>query len=320
MAAEFIYERAPYPSCHASTIVESQPGKFLAAWFGGSREGADDVAIWLSRYDGRWSEPEKVADERGKPCWNPVLFRERKSGEIQLYYKAGPSPQTWSGFCRTSADGGKTFGEPRILPAGLLGPIKNKPVQLEDGVILAPTSVESYRNWACWVERSADGGKSWTKHGPIFHPEHADGIIQPSILRDFRRFAFSAGPQHASDRADLPFAQPRRRFDLEPGRSRRGIAEPEFGHRRRHIGRWPPGVGLQPDAHRSFAAGACPGRSRRPRIQDGAHAGIRTGRILVSRRHPGLGRQRADHLHVETPENSSPVVHAGRAGPSRLIR
>lgn len=183
MAAEFIYERAPYPSCHASTIVESQPGKFLAAWFGGSREGADDVAIWLARYDGRWSEPEKIAEERGKPCWNPVLFRERKSGEIQLYYKAGPSPQTWSGFCRTSADDGKTFGEPRILPAGLLGPIKNKPVQLEDGVILAPTSVESYRNWACWVERSADGGRSWTKHGPIFHLEHADGIIQPSILR-----------------------------------------------------------------------------------------------------------------------------------------
>ncbi|HVC96489.1 MAG TPA: sialidase family protein [Pirellulales bacterium] len=183
MTAEFIYEKAPFPSCHASTIVEAEPGRFLAAWFGGSREGADDVAIWLSRYDGRWSEPEKIADEPGKPCWNPVLFRRRKSGEIQLYYKAGPSPDTWSGFVRTSADGGHTFGVSRILPAGLLGPIKNKPLELDDGTILAPTSVESYRAWACWVERSGDGGKTWTKHGPIFHPEHAEGIIQPSILR-----------------------------------------------------------------------------------------------------------------------------------------
>lgn len=183
MTAEFIYERAPFPSCHASTIVEAEPGKFLAAWFGGSREGADDVAIWLARHDGRWSAPEKVAEERGRPCWNPVLFRERGSGEIQLYYKAGPSPSTWSGFYKGSTDGGKTFGESRILPAGLLGPIKNKPVQLDDGSILAPSSVESYRAWACWVERSVDGGKTWTKHGPIAHPEHAEGVIQPSILR-----------------------------------------------------------------------------------------------------------------------------------------
>jgi len=183
MTAEFIYEKAPFPSCHASTIVEAEPGRFLAAWFGGSREGADDVAIWLSRYDGRWTVPEKIADEPGKPCWNPVLFRQRKSGEIQLYFKAGPSPDTWSGFVRTSADGGWTFGETRILPAGLLGPIKNKPVELDDGTILSPTSVESYRAWACWVERSTDDGKTWTKHGPIFHPQHAEGIIQPSILR-----------------------------------------------------------------------------------------------------------------------------------------
>jgi predicted neuraminidase len=183
MTSQFIFERASFPSCHASTIVEAEPGRFLAAWFGGAREGADDVAIWLSRFDGRWSEPEKTADEPGMPCWNPVLFRERSTAEVQLYYKAGPSPDSWSGFVRTSADAGRTFGEPRILPAGLLGPIKNKPVQLADGTILAPSSVESYRAWACWVERSTDGGRTWTKHGPITNPEHAEGIIQPSILR-----------------------------------------------------------------------------------------------------------------------------------------
>ena len=184
MSAEFIYESAPFPSCHASTIVETTPGNFLAAWFGGSKEGANDVCIYLSRRSsGTWSTPEKVAEDKESPCWNPVLFRERKTGEVTLFYKAGPSPSSWSGFYRRSTDNGATFGESYILPAGLLGPIKNKPIQLADGTILAPTSVESHQAWACWVERSTDNGRTWTRQGPIHHPRHPRGIIQPSILQ-----------------------------------------------------------------------------------------------------------------------------------------
>src|SRR3954454_13214479 len=80
--AEFVYDlsRAPTPSCHASTIAETKDG-LAAAWFGGLREGATDVGIWLARHDGtRWSDPVEVATgddpATGKrlPCWNPVLF------------------------------------------------------------------------------------------------------------------------------------------------------------------------------------------------------------------------------------------------------
>jgi len=182
MPAQFIYESAPFPSCHASTIVETAPGTFMAAWFGGTDEGAPDVAIWMARYEGSWSDVQKVAEEKGQPCWNPVLFKERASGEVQLYYKAGPSPERWSGYYRRSSDGGRSFADSYILPAGLLGPIKNKPVQLKDGTILSPTSVESYRTWSCWVERSTDRGRSWTRHGPIYHQENPYGVIQPTIL------------------------------------------------------------------------------------------------------------------------------------------
>ena len=185
MDRRFIFNVAPFNACHASTIVESEPDKYLAAWFAGTQEGAGDVRIWLSSSaDGvNWSQPDVVAQEPGMACWNPVLFRERKSGEIILYYKIGPSAQAWSGFFRRSKDAGKTWGESYIMPAGLIGPSKNKPLQLDDGTVLSPTSVESYRNWACWIDRSVDGCRNWTRHGPIYHPKTSQGVSQPALLK-----------------------------------------------------------------------------------------------------------------------------------------
>lgn len=177
-----IFETPPTPSCHASTIVEVERGRLLAAWFGGRAEGAADVRIWLARHDGRaWSRPEMVAEERGFPCWNPVLFLSR-AGTLSLFYKAGPNPMSWSGFVKRSRDGGRSWGDATILPAGLYGPIKNKPIQLADGAILAGTSVESHRAWTAWVERSTDDGRSWQRCGPIQVPMQPHGIIQPTLL------------------------------------------------------------------------------------------------------------------------------------------
>src|SRR5688500_17606052 len=61
--SEFIFETAPHPSCHASTIVEAQ-GDLLAAWFGGTHERHPDVGIWLARKpkSGKWSSPVEVAN------------------------------------------------------------------------------------------------------------------------------------------------------------------------------------------------------------------------------------------------------------------
>jgi len=97
--SEFIFETAPFPSCHASTIVESQNG-LVAAWFGGTGERNPDVGIWLSRFDaGKWTAPVEVANGVQSPtnrfaCWNPVLFQP-KQGPLLLFYKVGPSPAKW---------------------------------------------------------------------------------------------------------------------------------------------------------------------------------------------------------------------------------
>ena len=81
-----------------------------------------------------------------------------------------------------SFDGGETWSDAELLPAGILGPIKNKPIRLDDGTLVCGSSVESWHAWACWVELTKDGS-TWTKHGPIEVPDHPMGIIQPTMFQ-----------------------------------------------------------------------------------------------------------------------------------------
>jgi predicted neuraminidase len=190
VTSEFIYNSAPFPSAHASTIVETRSG-LVAAWFGGTREGAKDVGIWVSRRDGTtWTTPTEVAtgeqaDGTRHPCWNPVLFVDGPA--LTLFYKVGPTPRAWWGMKRTSRDDGKTWGAAERLPEGILGPIKNKAVRLEDGTIISPSSTESDEEpsrWRVHFERSSDGGKTWTivRPQPLVSAREFDAI-QPSILQ-----------------------------------------------------------------------------------------------------------------------------------------
>jgi len=184
MTSEFIFDTAPFFACHASTIAESK-GALVAAWFGGSGEGRPDVGIWLSRREGvLWTAPVEIADgvlspQKRYPCWNPVLFLP-KTGPLMLFYKVGPSPSAWWGMLKTSADGGITWSEARRLPDGILGPIKNKPVELAGGVMLCPSSTEN-GGWRVHFERTSDGGRTWLATPPVDNGlEFA--AIQPTLL------------------------------------------------------------------------------------------------------------------------------------------
>jgi predicted neuraminidase len=184
LKSEFIYETAPFPQCHASTIVETKAG-LVAAWFGGTHERHPDVGIWVSHLEGsKWTAPVEVANgvespTKRHPTWNPVLFQP-KTGPLMLFYKVGPSPSTWWGMLMTSDDAGKTWSAPRRLPDGILGPIKNKPVQLDSGDLLCPTSSE-HDGWRVHFERSSDLGKTWAPTPPLNDGKEI-GAIQPSIL------------------------------------------------------------------------------------------------------------------------------------------
>ena len=175
-----IFDKPPTPSCHASTVVEVEKGRLLAAWFGGKDEGAKDVQIYLSRFDGSaWSKPEIVGTEPGQPTWNPVLFRTAK-GTLYLWYKAGPKPDNWTGYVRTSADGGKSWSKPAMMPAGFYGPVRAKPIQVGE-TIFAGTSLESHNCWTPYVDISTDDGKTWMRSAP-FNVAGKFAQIQPALF------------------------------------------------------------------------------------------------------------------------------------------
>ncbi len=185
LKSEPIYTEAPFPQCHASTIVETKSG-LVVAWFGGTKEGNPDVGIWISRLrDGKWTPVVEVANgaETESPrvnCLNPVLFQV-PNGPLMLFYKTGK----WWAYVKRSTDDGVTWSKPERLYNGLFGPVKNKPVLLSDGSILSPTSTEfpspDGRMWRVQFERSADAGKSWQVIGPVNEGREIQAI-QPSIL------------------------------------------------------------------------------------------------------------------------------------------
>jgi predicted neuraminidase len=183
--SEFIFQTAPFPSCHASTIAETKSG-LVAAWFGGTAERNPDVCIYVARHENdHWTPPMQVADGVGfatnrLPTWNPVLFQP-KNGPLMLFYKVGPTPASWWGMMTTSLDDGKTWSKPRRLPEGILGPIKNKPVQLPNDDILCGSSTEGDGGWRVHFERTKDFGKTWTATAPVNDGKEI-GAIQPSIL------------------------------------------------------------------------------------------------------------------------------------------
>jgi len=190
----FVPGSQPFEQCHAATLVETAGGGLLAAWFGGTHEGHADVAIWLAHGQaGAWDTPVKIAAVPGVPLWNPVLFRDR-AGIIWLFYKIGPTIPAWTGAYIRSTDNGLTWSPPTLLPAGLLGPAKNKPLTLSNGEMLCGTSAETWQAWAAWVEISPDGGTSWQRFGPIafqdgyannvedaWQPDGFAGVIQPTV-------------------------------------------------------------------------------------------------------------------------------------------
>lgn len=203
---EFIAEEdRGFDSGHASTLVQMRDGNILTAWFGGSWEKGCDVALWIARrIQGAWEKPRKLVDVRGVAMWNPVLFQKEDGGVI-LFYKVGESISIWKTWFVETYDNGETFSTlQELVPgdeSGGRGPVKNKPIRLKDGTVLAPASLEG-SEWDAFVDISKDDCKTWeaSELVPVRrvstnniqmvdrpynkHYLYGKGIIQPTLWQD----------------------------------------------------------------------------------------------------------------------------------------
>ena len=188
---EFVYEKASFKECHASTICQTTRG-LVASWFGGSKEGKNDVGIWTSYHDGKkWTSPVQVAngvqnDGLRYPCWNPVLFQPPGDAPTLLFFKVGPNPREWWGEMMISYDRGRTFRERRRLPEGIDGPVRCKPLLLSNGTTLYCGSSTESDGWRVHFEsvRLVDGIPTgrWNRIGPINEASEFNAI-QPTFLK-----------------------------------------------------------------------------------------------------------------------------------------
>ena len=162
------------PSVHNATAVELSDGRLRAFWYGGSREGAQDVAIYSAVFDPRqsqWSEERVVVsrEDTGKDLrryirklGNPVASLDR-TGRLWLFY-VSVSVGGWSGSAvnvKISEDEGRSFGSAiRLMTSPFLNIstlVRGPTFHYTDGTFALPVYHEFLGKFSELVRLDAEG-------------------------------------------------------------------------------------------------------------------------------------------------------------------
>ncbi len=171
----------PTPSAHAATVAEilptdktrTQPVRLLAAWFGGSREGAADVSLYQSEWvagQRDWmparemlsrAQAEHQLGRNIRKLGNPLLVSD--SGRLQLYF-VSVSYGGWAGSAinrSQSVDGGAHWSNARRIITSpffnLSTLVRNPGVWYADGSLGLPVYHEFINKHGEWLRLDADG-------------------------------------------------------------------------------------------------------------------------------------------------------------------
>jgi predicted neuraminidase len=184
---------AATPSVHAATAV-GVAGGLRAFWYGGTREGAGDVAIYSARYDqsaSQWS-PERVVVTRAdtqaglrryiRKLGNPAVARDAH-GQLWLYY-VSVSLGGWSMSsvnAVVSSDEGASWSAPRrLVSSPFLNTstlVRGRPYLHADGSVGLPAYHELFAKFGELLRLDAEGnvvGKTRLSRG-----SHG---IQPAVV------------------------------------------------------------------------------------------------------------------------------------------
>jgi len=176
-----------FASAHASTLVSIGRDTRVIACFGGTREGHEDVGIYIFRESGYRRILAAIIKVAELAHFNPVLYR-RTDGTIVCWFKVGRTPRDWKTWASVSYDDGRSWEEPMEL-GGDFGPVKNKPLLLSSGILCAPYSTETDTDWTVHGAVSYDEGMTWVFGDTIEYvdkPSYSkrSGVIQPSLWED----------------------------------------------------------------------------------------------------------------------------------------
>jgi predicted neuraminidase len=188
------------PSVHAATIAFYK-GKPVFSWFGGSREGMPDVAIYVQAGD----KIHVIGDKDQIPRWNPILFPYKD--KLYLFIKGGLFCDRWwtniydiSNILNDDFDIEKVGYQ--LLPAGLNACVKTKPIvrplMAHKDLIYCGSSVETMINWSSFIETYVIKNGLFefldrnspltvpvkTYEDPYYGKRNTMGIIQPSLWDD----------------------------------------------------------------------------------------------------------------------------------------
>ena len=140
-----VYPENVNGGCHSSTVVVLPDGNAFVTWFEGTHEGHDDVAIKFAICEDGAFGPSASIKVKEVAHWNPVAAYY--NGRINLFFQVGSSPRTWTTWLVTGNYVDSTliiWDSPREVG---WGPVKNKPVMLSNGNMIAGLSYESYEAW-----------------------------------------------------------------------------------------------------------------------------------------------------------------------------
>lgn len=177
-------------SCHASSIVFYK-NKLYTAWFGGSYEGCNDVCIYINN----GNETKKIGNNINQPCWNPVLFVY--DDDLYLFYKIGAFCDRWQTLVARLDENLNLLDLPQMLPAGLNGPVKTKPLRVENDIYCG-SSFETQFDWSSYVEIYQIKNHRWhlkSRSNPLNTPKvtykgssgqkkTSLGLIQPALWKN----------------------------------------------------------------------------------------------------------------------------------------
>ena len=173
--------KPPTIACHAAAI-EYNGDEPIDAWFGGSREGAGDVRIYI-QYKGK-VHPLRMSLDCALPAWNPVFMRMHD--QLYMFFKVGTFCDSWQTFLLeiSFADDSICLGKTIMMPAGFNGPVKTAPVVMGN-IAYMGSSVETHFKWTSYTETAILNDGKWFFHrgDPIgvFSTHPFKGLIQPAL-------------------------------------------------------------------------------------------------------------------------------------------